>query len=196
MRRVIAALFLAAVFIVPLVSAQPEPLAGFDALITKAVKDWRIPGLAIAVVKDGQLVFAKGYGVRELGKPDLVDTHTLFAIGSTTKAMTAALVGMLVDEKKVAWDEPVTNYLPWFQLKDPVGDARAHRPRSAHAPRRARQRRLSLVRAATIRPRRSCAACGSSIPRTRCARASSTRTSCTPPPARSSKRPRASRGPR
>ncbi len=44
-----------------------------------------------------------GYGVRELGKPDLVDTHTLFAIGSTTKAMTAALVGMLVDEKKVAW---------------------------------------------------------------------------------------------
>ena len=119
MRRVIAALFLAAVLIVPRVSAQPEPLAGFDALITKAVKDWRIPGLAIAVVKDDQLVFAHGYGVRELGKPDLVDTHTLFAIGSTTKAMTAALVGMLVDEKKVAWDAPVTTYLPWFQLKDP-----------------------------------------------------------------------------
>jgi CubicO group peptidase (beta-lactamase class C family) len=116
---VIAALFLAAVLVVPLVSAQPEPLAGFDALITKAVKDWRIPGLAIAVVKDDQLVFAHGYGVRELGKPDLVDTHTLFAIGSTTKAMTAALVGMLVDEKKVAWDAPVTTYLPWFQLKDP-----------------------------------------------------------------------------
>ena len=96
-----------------------EPLAGFDALITKAVKDWQIPGLAIAVVKDDQLVFAHGYGVRELGKPDLVDTHTLFAIGSTTKAMTAALVGMLVDEKKVAWDAPVTTYLPWFQLKDP-----------------------------------------------------------------------------
>jgi len=118
MRRVIAALFVAAL-IVPLVSAQPEPLAGFDALITKAVKDWRIPGLAIAVVKDDQLVFAHGYGVRELGKPDLVDTHTLFAIGSTTKAMTAALVGMLVDEKKVALDVPVTTYLPWFQLKDP-----------------------------------------------------------------------------
>ena len=69
MRRVIAALFLAAVLIVPRVSAQPEPLAGFDALITKAMKDWRIPGLAIAVVKDGQIVFAHGYGVRELGKP-------------------------------------------------------------------------------------------------------------------------------
>jgi CubicO group peptidase (beta-lactamase class C family) len=117
MRRLIVALFVA-VLIVPVVSAKPEPLAGFDALITKAVKDWRIPGLAIAVVKDDQVVFAHGYGVRELGKPDLVDTHTLFAIGSTTKAMTAALVGMLVDEKKVAWDAPVTTYLPWFQLKD------------------------------------------------------------------------------
>jgi CubicO group peptidase (beta-lactamase class C family) len=118
MRRVIAPL-LVAVLVVPLASAQPEPLAGFDALITKAVKDWQIPGLAIAVVKDDRLVFAHGYGVRELGKPDLVDTHTLFATGSTTKAMTAALVGMLVDEKKVAWDAPVTTYLPWFQLKDP-----------------------------------------------------------------------------
>jgi CubicO group peptidase (beta-lactamase class C family) len=117
MRRVLVALFVAAL-VAPRVSAQPEPLAGFDALITKAVKDWRIPGLAIAVVKDNRLVFARGYGVRELGKPDPVDTHTLFAIGSTTKAMTAALVGMLVDEKKVAWDAPVTTYLPWFQLKD------------------------------------------------------------------------------
>ena len=112
MRRVIAALFVA-VLVVPLVSAQPEPLAGFDALITKAVKDWRIPGLAIAVVKDDQLVFAHGYGVRELGKPDLVDTHTLFAIGSTTKAMTAALVGMLVDDLVVCGAEPLfmTDYI-------------------------------------------------------------------------------------
>jgi CubicO group peptidase (beta-lactamase class C family) len=102
------------------VSAQREPLAGFDADVAKAVSDWRVPGLAIAVVKDGHVVFAHGYGVRELGKPDAVDTHTLFAIGSTTKAMTAALVGMLVDEKKVAWDAPVTTYLPWFQLKDPA----------------------------------------------------------------------------
>ena len=98
--------------------AQPPALAGFDAWVSKAMKDWRTPGLAVAVVKDGQVVFAQGFGVRELGKPQPVDTRTLFAIGSTTKAMTAALLAMLVDEKKVEWDAPVTRYLPWFQLKD------------------------------------------------------------------------------
>ena len=128
--------------------AQPQPLAGFDAWVSKGIKDWRTPGLAVAVVKDGQVVFAQGFGVRELGKPTPVDTRTLFAIGSTTKAMTAALVGMLVDEKKVEWDAPVTRYLPVVPAEGRGGDARAERARSAHAPRRARQRRLSVVRAA------------------------------------------------
>jgi CubicO group peptidase (beta-lactamase class C family) len=104
----------------PKSAAKPDPLLGFDAQVAQAVKDWRAPGFAIAVVKDGTLVFAKGYGVRELGRPESVDTHTLFAIGSTTKAMTAASIGMLVDEKKVAWDDPVTKHLPWFALKDPM----------------------------------------------------------------------------
>jgi CubicO group peptidase (beta-lactamase class C family) len=99
--------------------AQQAPLAGFDAYVAKAVEAWRTPGLAVAVVKDGKVVFSKGYGVRELGKPAVVDPHTLFAVGSTTKAMTAALVGMLVDEKKLEWDDPVVTHLPWFQLKDP-----------------------------------------------------------------------------
>jgi len=91
----------------------------FDQYVEKAVRDWKAPGLAIAVVKDGQVVFSKGYGVRGVGISQAVDTHTLFAIGSTTKAMTAALVGMLVDEKKLAWDDPVVKHLPWFQAKDP-----------------------------------------------------------------------------
>jgi CubicO group peptidase (beta-lactamase class C family) len=99
--------------------AQDAPLAGFDASVAKAVEEWRTPGLAIAVVKDGKVVFIKGYGVRELGKPAPVTEQTLFAIGSTTKAMTAALVGMLVDEKKLGWDDPVVTHLPWFQVKDP-----------------------------------------------------------------------------
>ena len=99
--------------------AQPAPLAGFDESVAKAVRDWGATGLAVAVVKDGSVVFSKGYGVRELGKPAAVDAETLFAIGSTTKAMTAALVGMLVDEKKLAWDDPVTKHLPWFQVSDP-----------------------------------------------------------------------------
>ena len=114
-----ATCLLAVVVLSARVATQADPLAGFDAYVAKAVQDWRTPGLAVAVVKDGRALFSKGYGVRELGKPDRVDEHTLFAIGSTTKAMTAALAGMLVDEKKLAWDDPVVKHLPWFQLKDP-----------------------------------------------------------------------------
>jgi len=101
-------------------AAQPAPLTGVDDLVARAMKDWRVPGLAMAVAKDGQIVIERGYGVRQAGQPDAVDTHTLFAIGSTTKAMTAALVGMLVDDKLLAWDDPVVKHLPWFQLKDPA----------------------------------------------------------------------------
>jgi CubicO group peptidase (beta-lactamase class C family) len=100
-------------------NGRTDPAATLDAYTAKAVRDWQIPGLAISVVKDGRVVFAKGYGVRELGKNAPADAHTLFAIGSTTKAMTAAAIGMLVDEGKVRWDDPVTKYLPTFQTADP-----------------------------------------------------------------------------
>jgi len=96
-----------------------DPLRDLDAYTAKAVADWKVPGLAIAVVKDGRIVFARGYGVRELGKPAPVDTQTLFAIGSTTKAMTATSLGMLVDEGRLKWDDRVTKILPSFQLADP-----------------------------------------------------------------------------
>ncbi len=99
--------------------APPVTLNGLDAYIARAVQDWRIPGLAISIVKDDSVVFSKGYGVRELGKPGAVDAGTRFAIGSTTKAMTAVALGMLVDEKKVRWDEPVITYLPGFRVGDP-----------------------------------------------------------------------------
>lgn len=75
--------------------------------------------MSIVVVKDNQVIFKKGYGVRELGKPDPVDTQTLFACASTTKAMTVALLGMLVDEGKLAWNDPVYKHLPELQLYDP-----------------------------------------------------------------------------
>lgn len=93
--------------------------AAFDAYVATAVKDWKTTGLAVAVVKDGKVVFSKGYGVREHGKPAPVDEQTLFAMASTTKAMTAVAIGMLVDEGKLAWDDPVTDHLPSFQLFDP-----------------------------------------------------------------------------
>jgi CubicO group peptidase (beta-lactamase class C family) len=100
-------------------AAGNPDIAELDAYIAHAVAEWRIPGLAIAVVKDDSIVFAKGYGVRELGEQDPVETGTRFAIGSTTKAMTAIALGMLVDEGKVEWDAPVIRYLPGFRVADP-----------------------------------------------------------------------------
>ena len=98
--------------------AQDAPLQGFDDYVNKALKDWDVPGVAIAVIKDDKIVFAKGYGLREIGKPDKVDERTIFAIGSSTKAFTAASIAMLVDEGKIKWDDPATKYLPGFQLYD------------------------------------------------------------------------------
>ncbi|MGH7483486.1 MAG: serine hydrolase [Longimicrobiales bacterium] len=101
------------------VTAQRDPLAGFDAYVAAAVRDWDVPGLAVAVVEDGRTVFARGYGTRSLDVGGAVDDETLFAIGSTTKALTAAAVGMLVDEGEVEWDDPVIAHLPSFRIADP-----------------------------------------------------------------------------
>lgn len=98
---------------------EPNPLQGLDAAVEQALQDWQMPGLALAIVKDDAVVLSKGYGVRELGQPTPVDERTVFAIGSVTKSFTAAALGMLVDEGKVGWDDPVTEHLPDFQLYDP-----------------------------------------------------------------------------
>jgi CubicO group peptidase (beta-lactamase class C family) len=90
-----------------------------DVYIQTIMKEWGAPGLAIAVVKDDSVIFAKGYGVREVGKPAPVTVNSLFAIGSNSKLFTAVAAGMAVDEGKLKWAAPVTTYLPWFQLYDP-----------------------------------------------------------------------------
>jgi CubicO group peptidase (beta-lactamase class C family) len=97
-----------------------QKIKEFDAYVEKARNDWRAPGMAVAVVKDGKVILKKGYGVRELGKADKVDAETLFSCASTTKAMTAACIGMLVDEGKLKWDDLVITYLPEYQLYDPA----------------------------------------------------------------------------
>ena len=99
--------------------SPPPPLADFDAYVARAVADWEAVGLAVAVVKDGELVFAQGYGVRDLAAGGDVGPDTRFSIGSTTKAMTAAALGMLVDEGRIGWDDPVIDHLPDFRLSDP-----------------------------------------------------------------------------
>jgi CubicO group peptidase (beta-lactamase class C family) len=95
-----------------------KQLKEFDTYVENARKEWQVPGLAVAVVKDGKIIFKKGYGVREIGTTNLVDTQTIFGCGSTTKAMTAVCMGLLVDEGKVNWNDPVAKYLPDFKLYD------------------------------------------------------------------------------
>jgi CubicO group peptidase (beta-lactamase class C family) len=91
----------------------------FDAYVEASRKLYEVPGLAVTVVKDGKVILSKGYGVRQLGTNLVVDSKTLFACASTTKAMTATCMGMLVDEGKVKWEDRVIDYLPEFQLYDP-----------------------------------------------------------------------------
>ncbi len=89
-----------------------------DGFVQKAMQTWNIPGLALVIVKEKDVLYARGFGVREMSKPEPVDEHTLFAIASNTKAFTALAAGLLVQEGKLAWDDPVTRYIPDFQLYD------------------------------------------------------------------------------
>jgi CubicO group peptidase (beta-lactamase class C family) len=117
-----AALLLLALIANPVALAQETidaRLKAIDEYAEKVARDWQVPGFAMSIVKDDRVIFARGYGVRELGKPGAVDENTLFAIASNSKAVTAAALAILVDEGKLKWDDPVTRYLPWFQLYDP-----------------------------------------------------------------------------
>jgi CubicO group peptidase (beta-lactamase class C family) len=131
--RKVAFSFLIVFWLVGSSLAQSLP-SDLDAWVDRTMKEFQVPGLALAVVKDGKLIYAKGYGVRELGKPGKVDEHTLFGIASNSKAFTAAALAMLVDEGKLKWDDPATAYLPWFAVNDPyitreltIRDAVSHR---------------------------------------------------------------------
>lgn len=117
----------------PPARAQDPPAPAREERIEAMRKAWEIPGLAVAIVH-GDSVDARGYGVLEIGRPERVDGHTLFAIGSTTKAFTAAAVGILVEEGRLGWDDRVVDRLPGFALSDPwvtrrltVRDLLAHR---------------------------------------------------------------------
>lgn len=97
----------------------PIAIAEIEAYIEQVLKDWGIPGGASLILKDGQILSNRGYGVRELGKPEKMEAETIFHIASSTKAFTAFCMGMLVDEGKVGWDDPVVKYLPDFKMYDP-----------------------------------------------------------------------------
>ncbi|MEO2014093.1 MAG: serine hydrolase domain-containing protein [Fuerstiella sp.] len=80
------------------IAGGDKPLSGLDDYCQQAIADWQVPGIAAAVIRDGQLLMARGYGVRELGKDAPINENTIFHIASCTKSFTAAMVGKLVDQ--------------------------------------------------------------------------------------------------
>jgi CubicO group peptidase (beta-lactamase class C family) len=104
--------------------AAGKALAGFDELVARGLKELNVPGLAVAIVKDGKVVLAKGYGYRDLEKKIPMTADTLLAIGSSSKAFTTFALGVLVDKGLVDWDTPLRTYIPWFKLKDSFASER------------------------------------------------------------------------
>ncbi|WP_433949119.1 serine hydrolase [Brevundimonas diminuta] len=101
--------------------SDDEIAAAADAWVRRCMAAWPDqPAVSLALVRDGKTVLAKGYGVRRQGKNEPADEHTLFAIASNSKNVTAACLAILVDEGKVKWDEPIRTYLPGFTLSDPM----------------------------------------------------------------------------
>jgi CubicO group peptidase (beta-lactamase class C family) len=110
-----------AIFLFPVVALAQ--LRDVDKLAADTMRIWQVPGLAVAIVQNDRVVYAKGFGVRETGKPDPVTPDTLFEIASTTKAFTTTALAMLVDQKKIEWDDPVHKYVEYFHLADPCADS-------------------------------------------------------------------------
>ncbi len=98
--------------------AARKELEGYDQLVQGMVDAWKVPGLAVALVKDGEVIYSKGFGVRDAAQKLPVTEDTLFAIGSSTKAFTTFVMGTLVDEGKLDWDKPVSGFFPGFKLYD------------------------------------------------------------------------------
>jgi CubicO group peptidase (beta-lactamase class C family) len=107
----------------PIAKAK-KALEGFDDVVIKGLEQIKVPGTAVAVVKDNEVVYAKGFGFRDLEKKLPMTADTLMAIGSCTKAFTTFALGTLVDQGKVEWDKPVRSYIPWFRLYDVVAGER------------------------------------------------------------------------
>ncbi len=120
----LAALMLA---LSPALAAKKEPRIDpkdFSAFVQKTLAQWKVPGVAVAVVRGGKVVLAEGYGLRDVPNKLPVTPRTIFAIGSSSKAFTATAVGILVDEGKLDWDKPVRDYLPAFRIQDESASAR------------------------------------------------------------------------
>ncbi|MEJ2596369.1 MAG: serine hydrolase, partial [bacterium] len=121
MRHILPLAVFLFIFHIPLyaqVSADVD-LHALDAYFAQMVEDWDVPAASIGIVKDGNLVFEGNYGVLKVGEAGKPDSNTLYAIASNSKAFTSAIIGMLVQEGKLDWNDQVKEYLPYFELYDP-----------------------------------------------------------------------------
>src|SRR4030095_10460488 len=100
-------------------ASEDEPIANLDAFITRALKEYQVPGAAVAVVQNGRGALLKGYGVRDVNRTRGVDENNIFQLVSVTKTWRGAAAGTVVDEGKLDWDKPIFNYLPEFVGYDP-----------------------------------------------------------------------------
>ena len=117
-RRVMACAWAAAAWCLA-GAAWADPPAGFDARVEQIRAAVGVPGLAVTIVENGRVTLARGYGIRQLGQDAPVDADTIFQLGSVGKAFTTAALAVLVDRGQIAWDDPVTQHVPWFQMYDP-----------------------------------------------------------------------------
>ena len=122
---IVLALSVTAVGQAPVPAPLPkDPLAGWDEFVNKALVDWKVPGVAIAVVHGGEILLLKGYGWRDPEGTLPVTPKTLFPVGSATKAFTTFVMGQLAEEGKLDWNAPISRYIPGFRLKDPFASER------------------------------------------------------------------------
>jgi CubicO group peptidase (beta-lactamase class C family) len=107
----------------PGAAAPPVDAKAIDAAVRRSLEVWQVPGVAVGIVRDGEVIYLKGHGVREAGGKDAITPDTLFPVASCTKAFTTAAMAILVDEGKMGWDDPVRKHVPFFRLSDPLADA-------------------------------------------------------------------------
>jgi CubicO group peptidase (beta-lactamase class C family) len=124
MRQLLRGVAAIAVCLLPLsaVGQKIDPKS-VDKIVQSAMQAWKLPGAAVAIVKDDRVIYARGFGIKQTGSSDPVTADTLFGIGSNSKAFTTTAMAMLVDEKKLDWDDPVRKHLEYFHLADPLADS-------------------------------------------------------------------------
>lgn len=118
MKKIVLSIFLIICFTGQVV-AQVLTSAQVDSIVEKVRKTFDVPGIAVAIIKDDKIIHSKGYGLRSLNGSQKVDEQTLFGIASNSKAFTAAALAILVDEKKITWDDKVSDHIPEFRMHDP-----------------------------------------------------------------------------